>query len=58
MASSWRAGTSEETVNIKFKKKQQTIQTIFDLVFLKLPLPAINVAWIIMRTALNDGVQC
>ena len=31
--------------------------TIYVLVFLKLPLPAINVAWIIMRTALNDGVQ-
>ena len=48
------AGTSEYNVYVKLKK---TIQTICVLVFLKLPLPAINVAWIIMRTALNDKVQ-
>ena len=49
------AGTSEDTVYVKLKK---TIQAICVLVFLKLPLPAINVAWIIMRNAFNDSVLC
>ena len=47
-------GTSEDTVYVKLKK---TIHAICVLVFLKLSLPAINVAWIIMRSALNDSVQ-
>ena len=43
---------------VKFKnKRKKTIQTICVLVFLKLPLPAINFVLIIMRTALDDSVQ-
>ena len=52
------AGTSGETVYVKFKnKRKKTIQTICVLVFLKLPLPAINFVLIIMTTALDDSVQ-
>ena len=44
------AGTSEDTVYVNFNK---TIQTFW---YLTLPLPAINVAWLVMNTILNNSV--